>query len=56
MMTLEIGCAFLSQYNFLERRIDGTKMIQEVCKAGNLLTYSGASAADLASGMKNESI
>jgi hypothetical protein len=26
-LVLEIGCAFLSQYNFLERRIDGAKMI-----------------------------
>lgn len=56
MLILEIGCAFLSQYNFLERRIDGAKMIQEACKAANLLTYSGGAAADLSTGMKNSLI
>lgn len=26
-LTLDVGCALLSQYNFLEKRIDGAKMI-----------------------------
>ena len=49
MLTLEVGCSFLSQYNFLERRIDGAKMLQEVCRAANLLTYS--SASEMATGL-----
>lgn len=38
LLNLEIGCMFLEQ-NFLERRIDGAKLITDVCRNSNLSTY-----------------
>jgi len=38
MLQLEIGSVFLKQ-NFMERRIDGAKLIQEVCKQVNMIIY-----------------
>jgi hypothetical protein len=38
MFTLDIGCYFL-KLNFLEKRIDGAKMISEVCKAATMMTF-----------------
>ncbi|CDW89068.1 ubiquitin carboxyl-terminal hydrolase family protein [Stylonychia lemnae] len=39
LLSLEVGCIFLEQ-SFLERRIDGAKMIQEVCKTANISTFT----------------
>jgi hypothetical protein len=41
MFMLDLGIYFLT-LNFLEKRIDGAKMIQEVCKAANLSTFSSS--------------
>ena len=38
MLTLDIGCYFL-KLNFLEKRIDGAKMISEVCKSTTSMTF-----------------
>ena len=38
-LSLVVGAAFLA-FNFLEKRIDGAKMIQEVCKNASVMTYS----------------
>lgn len=38
MLTLDIGCYFLT-LNFLEKRIDGAKMISEVCKSTTVMTF-----------------
>lgn len=40
-LTFEIGCSFLL-FNFLEKRIDGAKMIQEVCKNLNLMAFTSS--------------
>lgn len=39
---LDIATYFL-KFNFLERRIDGAKMIKEVCKNCNIMTFSSSS-------------
>jgi hypothetical protein len=38
MFTLRIGCYFL-QLNFLEKRIDGAKMIAEACKQTSQMSF-----------------
>lgn len=40
-LTFEIGCSFLT-FNFLEKRIDGAKMIQEVCKNLNVMAFTSS--------------
>lgn len=42
MFTFLIGAKFLKS-NFLERRIDGAKLIQEVCKGLNVAAYQYSS-------------
>jgi hypothetical protein len=41
MFSLSIGCYFLG-LNFLEKRIDGAKMISEVCKATSQMTLQAS--------------
>lgn len=41
VVTLDIGCYFLT-LNFLEKRIDGAKMISEVCKCTTVMTYQSS--------------
>lgn len=41
IFTLDIGCYFL-KLNFLEKRIDGAKMISEVCKASTQMTFQAS--------------
>jgi hypothetical protein len=38
---LDIGIQFL-RLNFLEKRIDGAKMISEVCKNANLMSFTSS--------------
>jgi len=42
IVSLEIGQLFLSQ-NFLERRIDGLKLIRDVCSSCSRVLYSSPS-------------
>jgi|LauGreDrversion4_2_1035121.scaffolds.fasta_scaffold48368_2 hypothetical protein len=41
MLSLDIGCYFLT-LNFLEKRIDGAKLISEVCKSTTLMTFQAS--------------
>jgi hypothetical protein len=41
MLSLDIGCFFLT-LNFLEKRIDGAKLISEVCKSTTLMTFQAS--------------
>jgi len=40
-LSLDIGCYFLT-LNFLEKRIDGAKLISEVCKSTTLMTFQAS--------------
>ena len=52
-MMLEIGIAFL-KLNFLERRIDGAKIIQEVIKHANMLSFTGINENQIGGTIKKE--
>jgi hypothetical protein len=43
-LNVEIGCVFLES-NFMERRIDGAKLIHETCKSINNSLFSQSTEA-----------